>query len=172
MKILAKKMNKLGLLKFHFITGTLTMAIAMILLPVGIISIDLSLMTNPYILGFVLIAMLGFGLVGYFYCIRPYISYNKLPEVQLEADDEFLYIHTKKEAKIPLASLSNVVVTVRLPYLLQKEFLREFLIHLFSYQYGDLELDIPGYGSYRICFVANAQDVSLEVIDFLDKVAK
>jgi hypothetical protein len=79
MKILAKKMNKLGLLKFHFITGTLTMVIAMILLPVGIISIDLSLMTNPYVLGFILIAMLGFGLVGYFYCIRPYISYNKLP---------------------------------------------------------------------------------------------
>ena len=33
--------------------------------------------------------------------------YLKLPDVQLEYDDEFLYIHSKKEAKIPLDDLTS-----------------------------------------------------------------
>ena len=40
---------------------------------------------------------------GHLRFVRPYCLYLKLPEIQAEYDDEFLYIHAKKEAKIPLA---------------------------------------------------------------------
>ena len=118
-------------------------------------------------IGVVVVGMLFFGLVGFFMFIRPYLLYRKLPAVQAEADSEFLYIHTKKEAKIPLSELSEATVRVDLPYLLQKEFLREFIIHLFSEEYGDVILEIPGYGVYRMRFVANAELSANELARFI-----
>jgi hypothetical protein len=47
--------------------------------------------------------------------------------------------------------------------------LREFIIHIFSSNYGEIELDIPGYGDYKLPFVANVEDVSAEVVKFLDE---
>jgi hypothetical protein len=99
--------------------------------------------------------------------VRPYVLYRKLPEVQAESDGEFLYIHAKKEAKIPMAALEDATVYVDLPYLLQRDFLREFLIHLFSEKYGNIVVEVPNHGTYKLYFVANAQDVADDFVRFI-----
>ena len=171
MRVLIRKMKGLGLLKLELIIGTFIMAAAVIGLPAGILSIDVALMTNPYVLGVVLIGILIFGSVGFFCFVRPYLLYRRLPEVQADTDGEFLYIHTKKEARIPLSELSGAYVRVELPYLLQKEFLAEFIIHLFSEEYGNVVLEIPGKGTYRMRFVSHAKDAANELAYFIDTVS-
>ena len=171
MRVLIRKMNGLGLLKLELIIGALIMAAAVIGLPAGIMSIDIALMANPYGLGVVLIGILMFGSVGFFCFVRPYILYRKLPEVLAETDGEFLYIHAKKEAKIPLADLSDAYVRIELPYLLQKEFLAEFIIHIFSEEYGNVVLEMPGKGTYRMRFVAHAKDAANELRYFINAVS-
>ena len=98
MKILVKKMSSFGILKVQMIVGAIIMLVALIALPVGIISGDPSLILNPYVLGVVLIGMLMFGSFAYFLFIRPYFIYRKSPEVLAETDGEYVYIHGKKEA--------------------------------------------------------------------------
>ena len=169
MKVLVKKMSKLRLLKFELIGGSILMLAAMIAMPVGILSLDPTLLENSYVLGTVLVSMGLFALVGFFLFIRPYLVYRKVPLVQAEADEEFLYIHGKKEAKIPLASLSEATARVELPYLYQKEFLREFIIHMFSEEYGDVVLEIPGYGTYKMRFVSYANVAANDFIRFIDE---
>ena len=168
MRVLIRKMKRLGLLKLELVIGALIMAVAVIGLPAGIMSIDVALMANPYVVGVVIIGILMFASVGFFCFVRPYILYRKLPDVQAETDGEFLYIHAKREAKIPLSSLSDAYVRVELPYLLQKEFLAEFIIHLFSEEYGNVVLEIPGKGSYRMRFVSHAKDAANELRYFID----
>ena len=170
MRILVRKMSSLGLLKVELIIGTLIMAAAVIGLPVGIALTDVTLMLNPYVLGVVGVGMLFFGLVGYFIFIRPYILYRKLPAVQAETDGEFLYIHSKKEAKIPLSNLESATVYVDLPYIYQKEFLSEFIIHIFSEYYGTVILELPGYGKFKMRFVANAEESGDNLIRFIREV--
>lgn len=169
MTALVRKMKKLGLLKLEMIGGGAIMAAAVLGLPIGILVTDASLLANPYLLGVVLVAMLLFGLVGYFRCIRPYLLYQKYPEVQAETDGEFLYIHAKKEAKIPLSEITEADVQVNLPYLLQKEFLYDLVIHLLSERYGDVILELPGHGTYKMRFVAEAEETADQLIRFLDK---
>ena len=168
MNILVRKMSKLGLLKLELILGTSVMAVAMLFLPISILSVDITLMANPYVFSVVLIGMLLFGVAGFFCFIRPYLLFRKFPKVQAEADDEFLYIYANKTVKIPLKELSDVVVRVELPYLLQKEFLREFIIHIFSEEYGDIVLEIPEYGTYRMRFVAHVKTTANGLIHFLN----
>ena len=96
--------------------------------------------------------------------------YLGLPEIQAEYDDEFLYIHSKKEAKIPLAELSYVQITAELPFLLHESFLREILIHLCSDEYGRIDLDIDGFGSYKLYFVPHAEDMEGRLLRFFDGV--
>ena len=170
MRILVRKMSSLGLLKVELIIGTLIMAAAVIGLPVGIALTDVTLMLNPYVLGVIGVGMLLFGLVGYFIFIRPYILYRKLPAVQAETDGEFLYIHSKKEAKIPLSKLESATVYVDLPYIYQKEFLSEFIIHIFSEYYGTVILELPGYGKFKMRFVANAEESGDNLIRFIREV--
>ena len=170
MRILVRKMSSLGLLKVELIIGTLIMAAAVIGLPVGIALTDVTLMLNPYVLGVIGVGMLLFGLVGYFIFIRPYILYRKLPAVQAETDGEFLYIHSKKEAKIPLSNLESATVYVDLPYIYQKEFLSEFIIHIFSEYYGTVILELPGYGKFKMRFVANAEESGDNLIRFIREV--
>lgn len=170
MNTLVKKMEKLGLLKLEMIGGTVFMALAMLGLPVSILFLDASLYTEPMVIGVVAIGMLFFGLVGYFVFLRPYILYRKLPEIQAQTDGEFLYIHANKEAKIPLNQIGEATVRVDLPYILQKEFLREFVIHLFSGEYGTVILEIPGIGNYKMRFVANVHTVADELIRYIQGV--
>ena len=170
MKTLVRKMGSLKLLKVELIGGTIFSAIAMIGLPVGLFCVAPMLLTEPLAWVIVLCGMLFFGLVGYGLFVRPYRLYLKLPDVQLEYDDEFLYIHSKKEAKIPLSEINYVYITAELPFLWSEKFLREIIIHLCSDEYGKIDLDIEGFGSYKLYFVPHAKDMESELFRFFDGV--
>ena len=169
MKTLVKKMNSFRVLKVQFIIGAIIMVLAMVVPPVAILMFDASLFLNPYVLGVVLIGMLMFGLYAYFLFIRPYLLYPKLPEVMVEADGEYLYIHGKKEAKIPLADLDGTSTFVHLPFLFSSEFAAIFVTYMLSEKYGDIDLDIPGYGSYKLRFVSNVQETADKLIAFINE---
>ena len=169
MKILVKKMSSFGVLKVQMVIGAIVMVAAMIALPVSIMIGDPSLLLDPNVLGVVLAGMLMFGLFAYFLFIRPYFSYRKLPEVLAETDGEYLYIHGKKEAKIPLSDLDGASTFVHLPFLFSKELIAVLLTHLISEKYGDLDLDIPGYGNYKLQFVSNVQETANELIAFINQ---
>lgn len=169
MKVIVSKISKLGLLKLKLVLGALTMLVAVVGLPVGILCADATLLANPYVLGVILIAMFLFALVGYFSSVRPYFMYKKYPDVQAETDGEFLYIHTNKEAKIPLSQLSEATVRFELPFILQKEFISDIIIHLFSGEYGDVILSVPKYGTFKMRFVANARESASELAGLIDE---
>ena len=169
MKPLVKKMASLKLLKVELIGGSIFFAIAMIGLPVGLFCVAPMLLTEPLAWIIVLCGMFFFGLVGYGLFVHPYRLYLKLPEVQLEYD-EFLYIHSKKEAKIPLSELTYVTITAELPFLLHESFWREILIHFCSDEYGRVDLDIDGFGSYKLYFVPHAEDMEGELLKFFNGV--
>ena len=168
MKTLISKITKVGFLKLEIFFGVLIMAAAMILLPYSIILEDPTLILDPYVLLTTIGGILFFVLVAYFCFIRPYVLYCKTKDVQVETDGEFLYIHARKEAKIPLSAISNASVIVDLPFLLQKDFIGEIIMYLLSERYGDIYLDIPGYGEYRLRFVPNVRDSADELIHFLN----
>ena len=170
MNVLVRKMSSLKLLKVELIFGTIFSAIAMIGIPVSMFCLAPDLLRVPLAWGIACGIILFFGLVGYGLFVHPYRLYLKLPDVQLEYDDEFLYIHSKKEAKIPLAELSYVQITAELPFLLHESFLREILIHLCSDEYGRIDLDIDGFGSYKLYFVPHAKDMESELLRFFDGV--
>ena len=170
MKTLVRKMSSLRILKAELIGGTVFSALAMIGIPISIFCIAPDLLTEPLAWGIVAGIVLFFGLIGYGIFVRPYRLYLKLPEIQAEYDDEFLYIHSKKEAKIPLAEITYVHITAELPFLLHESFLREMLIHLCSDEYGRIDLDIDGFGSYKLYFVPHAKAMESELFRFFDGV--
>ena len=170
MNVLVRKMSSLKVLKVELILGAVFSAIAMIGIPVSIFCLAPDLLREPLAWEIAVGIMLFFGLVGYGLFVHPYRLYLKLPDVQMEYDDEFLYIHSKKEAKIPLADLTYVHITAELPFLWQEGFLREILIHLCSDEYGRIDLDIDGFGSYKLYFVPHAKDMESELLRFFDGV--
>jgi len=170
MKTLVRKMGSLKLLKVELIGGTIFSALAMIGIPVSLFCVAPDLLREPLAWGIAFGIILFFGLVGYGLFVRPYRLYLKLPDVQLEYDDEFLYIHSKKEAKIPLAELTYVNITAELPFLLHESFLREMLIHFCSDEYGRIDLDIDGFGSYKLYFVPHAKAMEGKLFRFFDGV--
>ena len=170
MNVLVRKMGSLKLLKVELVGGTVFSVIALIGLPIGLFCVAPSLLTVPLAWIIVLCGMLFFGMVGYFLFVHPYRLYLGLPEIQAEYDDEFLYIHSKKEVKIPLAEITCVHSTAELPFLLHESFLREILIHFCSDEYGRIDLDIDGFGSYKLYFVPHAKDMESELFRFFDGV--
>lgn len=169
MKVLVSKMEKLGLLKFVLIYYAIIYIALALVLPVTILVLDPSLFLNPTVLGIVIIVVLFFGLIGYFTFIRPYIVYNKLPQVLAESDGEFVYFHGEKEAKISLNDLSYCYIDVDVPSVFQHGYIREFIIHKFSSNYGSIILDVPSYGTVKLKFVANAQDVAKELLNYINE---
>lgn len=167
MKVLVEKMDKLGLLRFVLIFYSIIMVVLAFIIPVSMMIIDITLMANPTVIFLSVIDILFFGSLGYFTFIRPYIMYHKLPKVLVETDDEFLYIDGKKEAKIPLKEIDYAEVDAHVPYLFQPGFLREFIIHIFSSNYGTVILEIENFGKFKMPFVANAEDVANELIGFI-----
>ena len=163
-------MDSLKLLKVELIGGSIFSVIALIGLPIGLFCVAPALLTVPLAWIIVLCGMLFFGMVGYFLFVHPYRLYLRLPEIQAEYDDEFLYIHSKKEAKIPLADITYVHITAELPFLLHESFLREILIHFCSDEYGRIDLDIDGFGSYKLYFVPHAKDMENRLLRFFDGV--
>ena len=170
MNVLVRKMKSLKLLKVELILGTVFSALAMIGIPVSIFCIAPALLGEPLAFGIALTVVLFFGLAGYGLFVHPYRLYLKLPDVLAEYDDEFLYIHSKKEAKIPLAELTYVNITAELPFIFHESFLREMVIHFFSDEYGKIDLDIDGFGSYKLYFVPHAEDMEGELFTFFDGV--
>jgi hypothetical protein len=170
MRVLVKKMSSLGILKLQMLIGAIVMLAVVILLPASIMMEDVSLILNPYVLGAVVIGMLMFGSFAYFLFMRPYFLYRKSPEVLAETDGEYLYIHGIKEAKILLSEISEAMVFVKLPYIYSNEFVSVLLIHLFSEKYGDLVLEIPGHGNYKLRFVSNVQSAANELTRFMEDV--
>ena len=170
MKVLVKKMSGLKLLKVELIVGTIFSAVAMTVIPVSIFCVAPELIKEPLAWAIALGIMLFFGLVGYGLFVHPYRLYHKLPDVQAEYDDEFLYIHGKKEAKIPLAELNYVNITAELPFILHESFLREMVIHLCSDEYGRIDLDIDGFGSYKLYFVPHAKEMEYKLLRFFQGV--
>ena len=168
MRVLVKKMSSLGILKLQMLIGAIVMLAVVILLPASMMMEDVSLILNPYVLGAVVIGMLMFGSFAYFLFMRPYLLYRKSPDVLAETDGEYLYLHGKKEAKIPLSDIEEATVSVNLPYLYSKELIAVLLIHLFSEQYGDLIVEIPGHGSYKLRFVSNVQTAAQELTHFME----
>ena len=169
MKVLVSKMDKLGLLKFVLIYYAVIYIALALVMPITILVLDPTLFLNPTILAIVIGIVLFFGLIGYFTFIRPYIVYNKLPEVLAESDGEFVYFHGKKEAKISLVDLSYCYIETDVPHIFQQGFLREYIIHKFSSNYGTITLEVPSYGTVKLEFVANAEDVAKELLDFINK---
>jgi hypothetical protein len=168
MKTLVEKMGKLGLLRFVLIYYAVIYIALALVLPVTIIILDPSLFLNPTVVVAVIIAVSFFGLIGYFTFIRPYMVYKKLPKVLAETDGEFVYFHGKKEAKISLNDLSCCYMDVNVPYVFQHGFVREYIIHKFSFNYGTIILEVPSYGTVKLQFVANAQDVAKELLDYIN----
>ena len=167
MRTLVRKMNSFGILKVQLILGAIVMLAAMIMLPVGIAAGDPSLLLNPYVLGVVIIGMLMFGSFAYFLFIRPYFMYRKSPDILAETDGEYVYIHGKKEAKIPLSAFEGALVTYHLPFVYSKEFIAALLTYFSSEHYGDLCLEVPGYGKYKLRFVARAQATAEQLTSLL-----
>ncbi len=162
-------MEKLGLLKFVLIYYAIIYTALALVLPVTILILDPSLFLNPTVLGIVIAVVLFFGLIGYFTFIRPYIVYKKLPKVLEESDGEFVYFHGAKERKISLNDLSYCYMDVDVPRVFQHGFIREFIIHKFSSNYGSIVLDVPNHGTVKLKFVANAQDVAKELLNYINE---
>ena len=171
MKVLVEKMGKLGLARFEIIFYSIVLTALALVMPVTIMVMDITLLAKPGVWVLILVPMFIFGLSAYFVCIRRYVVYRKSPQVQAEADEEFLYIHGKKEAKIPLADLADAVVYANVPYICQPGFVREFIVHMFSYRYGTVVLEVPGYGDFKLYFVANAEDVANGLSAFILQVS-
>ena len=168
MRVLAKKMSSLGVLKVQMIISLVIMAVALLSLPALFIAMDPSLLLNPTVLVIVLVGMLMFGFFGYFLSIRPYKLYKNSPEILAETDGEYLYIHGKKEAKIPLSELEGTSTFVHLPFIYSNEILATFVVHMVSEQYGDLDIDIPGYGEFKLRYVANVYATSNQLIAYIN----
>ena len=162
-------MDKLGLLKFVLIYYAVIYIALALVLPVTVIILDPSLLLNPTILGMVIASVLFFGMIGYFTFIRPYFVYKKLPQVLAESDGEFVYFHGKKEAKISLIDLSYCTIETNVPHVFQHGFMREIIIHKFSSNYGAIILNVPSYGTVKLQFVANAEDVARELLDYINQ---
>ena len=168
MKVLVKKMKSLGILKLEMVVGAIIMLAVLILLPGSIAVQDASLLLNPFVLGTVLVGMVMFGSFAYFLFIRPYFLYRKSPEVLAETDGEFIYIYGKKQAKIPISAFDGAMVTFQLPFIYSNELIAVLLVHLFSEQYGDIILDVPEYGSFKLRFVSHAKETSEELLQFIN----
>ena len=169
MKTLVKKMGDLGLLKVVLIYYAVIYIALALAMPITVALLDVTLFTNPTIVGICLLAMAFFGLIGYFTFIKPYFVYRNLPTVLAESDGEFVYFHGKKEAKISLNDLSYCYMNVDVPHVFQQGFIREFIIHKFSFNYGTIILTVPNHGTVKMPFVANAEAIGNELINYINE---
>ena len=167
MRTLVKRMSSLKLLKVQIVIGTIIMALALVGLPVSILFIDPALFAEPMMLIVIGCGMLFFGLAGFLCFVRPYLLFRKTPEILVETDDEFLYIHGNKEAKIRLSEIEYVNIYPNLPFIFSGEFISEMIIHACSEKYGDIELDIDGFGSYKLRFVSQVERTTDELLAYI-----
>lgn len=163
MKALAKTTSQKSLLTLHLLSGALISAVAFVGTPILVFSLDPVMVQEPMAWIIVLALMAFFGLVGYLGSFRPYQVWRRLPEIQAETDGTYLYIHGKKEAKLPLSQLDGTYLDAHLPYIMT----REFLVHLFSAHYGKVVIDTPNHGKYVLPFVADAREVPETIAELI-----
>lgn len=166
MKILAKKTKHLSAFVFRLIWGMFMSAAVVVVLPVSLLVADSSLFENLTFTSIIFAIMIVFGLISWFFYIKPYLIYRKMPEIQAETDGEYLYIHTDKEAKIAFADMDGAYFDADVPTMVTKEF---FVIHLLSERYGNVIIDIPNYGEYKLYYVADAENVMRTIADLANK---
>lgn len=168
MNILAKTTNKKSLFTLDLIVGIVIMAAAVIAIPIAIFSIDPSLVEIPAIWILVIALVLFFGSVGFFGYLRPFLIFRKMPKVQAETDGEYLYLHGKKEAKLPLAALAKAKIHEEIPYLISWS----FIVHLASEQFGNVVIKVPKHGKFKLYYVARARQVAIELITMSEEMAR
>lgn len=164
MKVIAQKTTQATMLMAELIIGMVIMIAACIGLPIGAFYNNPELLSNGYLWGAVIVGMLIFGLIGFFGFIRPYVLFRKLPEVQAETDGTYLYIHSKKEAKIPLADMEGTYLDAETPSYMS----RELITHLLSDRYGTVIINVPKYGKYKLYFIANARNVPACLLSLIE----
>lgn len=163
MKLIAKKTVHHSMFVMELIWGMLITTAAVVVTPIWIMCVDITLFTNLPFVGFILAMMIIFSLSSYFFFIRPYQIYRKMPEIQAETDGEYLYIHSDKEAKIPLAEMENTYVEPDIPSIVTNQ----FFVHLLSERYGNVTIDVPNYGKYKLYYVAHAEEVANSIVDII-----
>lgn len=159
MEVVARKSQKMGLVIIQFIVGILLTGVGFIIIPIVLFGSDPEAVKDPFIWLVALICMAFFGLVGYFADIRQLILFKKSPDVQAETDGEYLYIHGKKEAKIPLVDMKDAELDSVEPYVMS----HEFIVHLFSERYGKVIIKVPNYGKYKLYFISESKAVVLKI---------
>lgn len=168
MRILVKKMSKFGILTAQLVFGAIVMLASMVALPIAILTAeDPSLLLEPSVLGICIATAIIFALLAYFLFIRPFFIYRKSPEVLMETDGEFVYIYGQKQAKIAVADFEGSVITYHLPFIYSKEGIATLLTHLVSEEYGDLIIDTPNHGSYKLRFVSSVMETADELTKYL-----
>lgn len=163
MNIIATKAKNVTVLIIRLVIGALISAAAVIGIPIAAVVYELSF-TDPYVAGILLAIMAGFALVGYFCFMRPYIIYRKTPDIQAETDGEYLYLHGKKEAKIPLAELKDAYINDETPNINTSD----FLIHLLSERYGHVVIEDYKHGNYKLWFVSEAKAAATTIIRLVE----
>lgn len=163
MKLIAKKTKHFSMFVLDLIIGIVMTTAVIVVMPISLLMYDVSLFANLQFTLIILGIMVIFGLVGYFGFIKPYLRYRKMPEIQAETDGEYLYLHGDKEAKIPLADMEDTYVEPDIPSLVTNE----FFIHLLSERYGNVSIDVPKYGKYKLYYVAHAEDVANTIVEII-----
>ena len=164
MKLIAKKTKHFSMFVMELIFGMVMTLGLVVVLPLSLLFLDITLFANLTFTVVILAIMLIFGLIAFFGFIRPYFIYRKMPEVQAETDGEYLYIHSNKEAKIPLAEMENTYVEADIPSLVTNQ----FFIHLLSERYGNVIIEVPNYGTYKLYYVAYAEEVSRTIVKIIE----
>ena len=59
-------------------------------------------------------------------------------------------------------------MTYHLPFIYSSEFIAVLMIHLFSDKYGDLSIDVPGHGCYKLRFVSHVEDAADDLLRFIN----
>ena len=57
---------------------------------------------------------------------------------------------------------------VNVPHIFQHGFIREFIIHKFSSNYGSITLDVTNHGSIKLQFFTNAEEVGKELLNYIN----
>lgn len=164
MTVLAQKTKtKLFIMIYH-----LTMAVSFIaifvLVPLIIFTHIPESAGEPFVLGLMLGVMAVTGLCATFLAIIPIKRFLTLPDVQAEADGEFLYINSTKSAKIPIMEMRGAIIEASVPHYIG----REFLVHLFSEEHGHVKIKLEDGRRFKLYFVSKAVNVQVSMIEYLE----
>lgn len=159
MTVIAQKAEKTLILKGEFILGILIFIAAVIVLPVVVFSIEEGLIREPLLWGVVIVTALFFAGGSFLMLIRPYLHYRRLPVVQAETDGTYLYIHSKKEAKLPLEDMEGTSVFATPENL---------VIQLLADGYGRVDITLADGEKHKLYFISHANQVPNKIASLIE----